>query len=68
MPYQVSLRGKALGPLKAQCPRVGGCRVVRWEWVNGWESTLIEAIEAQGSGWDKELAEGKPRRVITFEM
>jgi hypothetical protein len=45
-PCQASVRGEALGPLKATYPSVGECqdgeaRVGRW--VGGWENTLIEA-------------------------
>ena len=36
--------GEALGPVKAQCPSVGGsARAVRQEWEGRWGSTLIEA-------------------------
>jgi hypothetical protein len=38
---------------------------MRWEWVDGWGSTLIKAGEG---GWDREVLEGKPRKGITFEM
>jgi hypothetical protein len=39
--------------------------MVRWEWVGGWETTLIEAGQ-RGSEIGKFL-EGKPGRG-TFEM
>jgi hypothetical protein len=38
--------------------------VVRWEWVGGRASTLIEAM---GGGWDREFL-GKLGKRITFEM
>jgi hypothetical protein len=36
---------------------------VRWEWVGGRGSTLIEA-----GGGDREVPEKKPGKGITFEM
>ena len=38
---------------------------VRWEWLDGWGSTLIEAA---GGVWDKGFEEGKPGKGIRFEM
>jgi hypothetical protein len=39
--------------------------LVRWEWVGGWASTLIEA---GGGGKDRGFAEEDMERAITFEM
>jgi hypothetical protein len=39
--------------------------VVRWKWVVGRGSTLIEAGEG---GWDRRVPEGKTGKGITFEM
>jgi hypothetical protein len=36
---------------------------VRWEWVGGWRSTIIEA----GEGCYRGFAEGKLGRGIIFE-
>jgi hypothetical protein len=38
--------------------------VVRWEWVGGTGSNLIETEE----GWESEVLEGKMGKRITFEM
>ena len=43
-PYLASMGGEAVGPVKARCPSVGNVRVVRWEWVTVWRSTLIEGM------------------------
>jgi hypothetical protein len=42
--------GEALGPVKARFPRIEEGQVVKWAWVGGKGSTLIEA---RGGGWDK---------------
>jgi hypothetical protein len=36
---------------------------VRWEWAGGGGEAL-----KHGGGWDREFAEEKPGRKITFEM
>jgi hypothetical protein len=39
--------------------------VVRWEWVGGRGSILIEAGE---EGWERGILEKKPGKEITFKM
>jgi hypothetical protein len=38
--------------------------VVKLEWVERWESTIIEA---EGGGWERRFPEGKLGKDITFE-
>lgn len=61
-PYLTSMRGEALGPVKAQCPRVGEGQVRKMGWGLG--GTLIEAEGRKGWG----VPEGKSGNEITFEM
>jgi hypothetical protein len=42
---------------------------VRWEWVNGWRSTLIEANGSGERGDEmEELVERNPESGLSFEM
>jgi hypothetical protein len=50
---------------RLDAPENRGAREMRWEWVCGWESILIEA-KGRGMGWG--IVEGKPGRGITFEI
>jgi hypothetical protein len=65
-PCLASVGGKALGPVKALFPSVGQCQV-RWEWLGGRGSILIEA-GGVGEGWGRVVPEGKLGKGITFEM
>ena len=49
-PYLASMEGETLGPVKTQCPSVGECEGIRWEWVGEWGSTLVEAGRGDGMG------------------
>jgi hypothetical protein len=41
-PCQISMGGEALGPVKAQCPSVGECRVGRRELLGGWGIIIMD--------------------------
>ena len=55
---------RSLVLLMLDAPVQGNARVVRWERVGGWFSTLIEAER----GCDSGFAERKMGKRITFEM
>jgi hypothetical protein len=56
-PCQILVRGEALGPVKARCPRVGKCQ--------GREMGIVEQGEGKGMGGFQRVNE---EGGITFEM
>jgi hypothetical protein len=59
--------GKVIGPMRLdRCPSVGESKARRWEWVDEWRNTFIEAGEG---GRDRRFAGGgKTGKGKTFEM
>ena len=57
------MRGKTIGPVKAQCLGVGEHQDREGDWVCGW-NTFTEAGEGDGMG----VLEDRPEKGIIFEM
>jgi hypothetical protein len=62
-PCLASMRGEALGPVKAQCPSVGECQG-REVGVDGW----VGEHPHRSRGGDREFLEGKLGKELTLEM
>jgi hypothetical protein len=56
-PSETSVRGEALGPVKAQCPSTGECQDRK--------AGVGEQMEGR---WDRGFSEGKRGKGIIFEM
>lgn len=59
------INGRFLVLWRLDAPEWGNTRVVRWEWMGGWGSTLTE-VGGRRDGMG--VAEGKIRKGMAFEM
>jgi hypothetical protein len=65
MALLTSMGEEPLGPVKAQCPRVGECQSGE-AGVDGWVGE--HPHRSTGRGKSREFPEGKLEKGITFEM